>query len=48
MALEAPGGAPILATTHPAYLLRLRDEDEKRRAWRAFLDDLFQAKAQAS
>jgi DNA polymerase len=47
MALEGPSGARILTTAHPAYLLRLRDEDEKRRAWRAFLDDLFQAKAQA-
>jgi DNA polymerase len=33
----------LLVTTHPAYLLRLEDEQDKRRAWRAFLDDLAQA-----
>lgn len=33
-----------LITVHPSYLLRLRDEEEKRRAWRAFLDDLSRAR----
>ncbi|MCW2273093.1 UdgX family uracil-DNA binding protein [Rhodoblastus acidophilus] len=37
----------LLTTTHPAYLLRLQDEQEKRLAWRAFLSDLAQAHAMA-
>lgn len=41
------GESRILTTTHPAYLLRLQDEQQKRQAWRAFLDDLAQAHAMA-
>jgi DNA polymerase len=37
-------GRHALITVHPSYLLRLRDEEEKRRAWRAFLDDLARAR----
>ena len=33
-------GAHVLVTVHPSYLLRLQNEDDKRREWRAFLDDL--------
>jgi probable DNA metabolism protein len=33
-------GARLIATVHPSYLLRLKDEEEKRREWRCFLDDL--------
>jgi len=43
--LELADNRRLLTTTHPAYLLRLEDEQEKRRAWRAFLDDLAQAHA---
>lgn len=42
--LPLQAGRHALITVHPSYLLRLRDEDEKRRAWRAFLDDLSRAK----
>ncbi|MDE2577723.1 MAG: UdgX family uracil-DNA binding protein [Hyphomicrobiales bacterium] len=35
--------ATLIATVHPSYLLRLRDEDEKREQWRAFLADLRKA-----
>ncbi|MBB4196793.1 hypothetical protein CCR94_06195 [Rhodoblastus sphagnicola] len=41
--IELAENRRLLATTHPAYLLRLEDEQEKRLAWRAFLDDLTQA-----
>ena len=30
----------LLVTVHPSYLLRLQEEDAKRREWRAFLADL--------
>jgi DNA polymerase len=45
--IELAEGRRLLTTTHPAYLLRLRDEQDKRLAWRAFLDDLAQARALA-
>ncbi|MEO1191343.1 MAG: UdgX family uracil-DNA binding protein [Pseudomonadota bacterium] len=35
-----PDGGALLVTNHPAALLRLRNQDEKREAWRAFLADL--------
>lgn len=41
--IELAEGRRLVVTTHPAYLLRLQDEQEKRLAWRAFLDDLAQA-----
>jgi len=34
------GGAQFLATVHPSSLLRLKDESDKRQAWRGFLADL--------
>lgn len=36
-------GAPIMATYHPSYLLRLSDEVKKREAWRLFRDDIAKA-----
>jgi probable DNA metabolism protein len=38
--LSLDGDTRLLATVHPAFLLRLIDETEKRREWRRFLDDL--------
>jgi probable DNA metabolism protein len=38
--LTLEDGARLIATVHPSYLLRLKDEEEKRREWRRFLDDL--------
>ena len=38
-------GATMIATVHPAYLLRLTDESQKRTEWHAFLADLAQARA---
>jgi uracil-DNA glycosylase len=35
-----PDGSELLVTVHPAYLLRLTGEDNKRQAWRAFMADL--------
>lgn len=29
----------MLATVHPAFLLRLRDDNQKRMEWKRFLDD---------
>ena len=34
------GGGQLLATVHPSFLLRLTTEEDKRREWRRFLDDL--------
>lgn len=33
-------GAALVATIHPSYLLRIRDEADKRREYRAFVGDL--------
>jgi uracil-DNA glycosylase len=30
----------LLVTVHPSFLLRLQEEDAKRREWHAFLADL--------
>ncbi len=38
--MEGTGGRPIYPTVHPSYLLRLPDEDSKRREWGKFLEDL--------
>jgi probable DNA metabolism protein len=38
--LETPEGAPLLATIHPSYLLRLPDEAMKAREHARFLEDL--------
>ncbi|MFT4098567.1 MAG: UdgX family uracil-DNA binding protein, partial [Rhodoblastus sp.] len=42
--LEAPGGAPMRATVHPSYLLRLPDRDAKKAEWRLFLEDIDEAR----
>jgi DNA polymerase len=33
-------GGRFLATIHPSYLLRIQDEDDKRKQYRMFVDDL--------
>jgi DNA polymerase len=33
-------GGRFLATIHPSYLLRIRDEDDKHKQYRMFVDDL--------
>jgi uracil-DNA glycosylase len=33
----------LLVTVHLSFLLRLQTEEDKRREWRAFLDDLWLA-----
>ena len=38
--IDLDGGAQFLATVHPSSLLRLKDESDKREAWRGFLADL--------
>ncbi len=38
--MEGAEGRPIFPTVHPSYLLRLPDEDSKRREWGKFLADL--------
>jgi len=38
--LDLDDGAQFLATVHPSSLLRLKDESDKRQAWRGFLADL--------
>lgn len=38
--MDGPEGRPIFPTVHPSYLLRLPDEESKRREWGKFLEDL--------
>ncbi|MGJ0505116.1 MAG: UdgX family uracil-DNA binding protein [Methylocystis sp.] len=38
--IDLDDGAQFLATVHPSSLLRLKDESDKRQAWRGFLADL--------
>ncbi|MDP3553869.1 hypothetical protein [Methylocystis sp.] len=38
--IDLGDGAQFLATVHPSSLLRLKDESDKREAWRGFLADL--------
>ncbi|MGB5083759.1 MAG: UdgX family uracil-DNA binding protein [Methylocystis silviterrae] len=38
--IDLDDGAQFLATVHPSSLLRLKDESDKRDAWRGFLADL--------
>ncbi|WP_457798596.1 UdgX family uracil-DNA binding protein [Methylocystis sp. S23] len=40
-------GAKFLATIHPSFLLRLQEEEDKRREWTRFLSDLEVAAAWA-
>lgn len=42
------GGLDMRATVHPSYLLRLIDEDDKKREWRSFLADLREIQALAA
>src|SRR4029079_19158470 len=35
-----PDGGRMLATIHPSYILRIEDEDDKRRQYRKFVADL--------
>lgn len=37
---DLDGDAQFLASVHPSSLLRLKDESDKRQAWRGFLADL--------
>lgn len=39
MIIALEDGAHMLTTVHPSYLLRLREEADKRREWTAFLAD---------
>ena len=38
--LDLPSGLQVLITVHPSALLRLRDENERRAAYEAFVSDL--------
>jgi uracil-DNA glycosylase len=33
-------GDPVLVTVHPSYLLRIREDDERAKAYRSFVQDL--------
>jgi DNA polymerase len=41
--LRMNSGQPAFLTVHPSYLLRLPDEESKKREWELFLGDLRQA-----
>lgn len=38
--VDLDDGVQFLATVHPSSLLRLKDESDKRQAWRGCLADL--------
>ncbi len=38
--IDLEQGTRLLATIHPSFLLRLREEEDKRREWARFLGDL--------
>jgi uracil-DNA glycosylase len=38
--MPLPDGGRMLATIHPSYILRIEDEDDKRRQYRKFVADL--------
>ncbi len=38
--LPVPEGGRMLATIHPSYILRIDDDEEKRRQYRQFVEDL--------
>jgi DNA polymerase len=42
--MDGPEGLPLFPTVHPSYLLRLPDEESKRREWGRFLEDLKRVK----
>jgi DNA polymerase len=41
-------GRPGYITIHPSYLLRIRDESDKKKAWKSFLADLRAIRAAAN
>ncbi len=41
-------GRPGVITVHPSFLLRIRDDEDRRKAYRAFVADLKTAKALAA
>ncbi|MBF0817388.1 uracil-DNA glycosylase [Microbacterium paludicola] len=43
MVLESPDGTPTIVTTHPSGILRIRDEDDRRRAHDGLAADLRRA-----
>jgi DNA polymerase len=43
--IELDGSVGALVTVHPSYLLRIREEEDKKAAWKAFLADLRVASA---
>ena len=45
--IRLANGLDMRATVHPSYLLRLIDEDDKKREWRALLADLQEVRALA-
>ncbi len=45
--LDLASGLKMRATVHPYFLLRLTDEEPRRREWRAFLADLREMKETA-
>ena len=46
--LPGPDGIPLFATVHPSYLLRIPDEEDQKRAYAAFVEDLRAAKARVA
>ena len=40
-----PDGTPVFVTIHPSYLLRIREEADRARAFRVFVADLQLAKS---
>lgn len=44
-AIEMPNGGRMVATIHPSYLLRIRDDHDKAAQYRLFIRDLKAAKA---
>jgi len=38
--MPLPGGGRMLATVHPSYILRIRDDADKRAQYRQFVADL--------
>lgn len=45
--IDLGDGSRMVATVHPAYLLRLTSDAQKREEWRRFVDDLERGKALA-
>jgi len=43
--IDAPGGGRVFATVHPSSVLRAQDDEERRVAYAAFVDDLRRLRA---